>query len=131
MLRSIEETFRPIKIWGQKSVNFIIVYIHCSSYPIDVHSISSFLICIRNISYYRVFFIVSWAPAHLAWSRLNKHLAPFLQWTLTGGVQGVQWRDNMLLKAVRSRYNRFSKWAHQMLYDYYTVCKDLLIIQKK
>ncbi|XP_049826318.1 NACHT and WD repeat domain-containing protein 2 isoform X2 [Aethina tumida] len=62
---------------------------------------------------------VSWAPACLAWSRLNKHLAPFLQWTLTGGVLGVQWRDNMLRQAVATRYKQHAKWAHQMLYDYY------------
>lgn len=62
---------------------------------------------------------VTWAPSCLTWSRLNKHLAPFLQWTLTGGVLGVKWRDNMLLQAVTQRYKEFSKWAHQMLYDYY------------
>ncbi|CAH0550201.1 unnamed protein product [Brassicogethes aeneus] len=62
---------------------------------------------------------VSWAPACLAWSRLNKHLAPFLQWTLTGGVLGVQWRDNMLRQAVATRYKEHTKWAHQMIYDYY------------
>nr|XP_022901761.1 NACHT and WD repeat domain-containing protein 2 [Onthophagus taurus] len=63
---------------------------------------------------------VSWAPACLTWSRLNKHLAPFLQWTLTGGVLGVQWRDNMVLQAVSSRYKKHSSWANQLLLDYYT-----------
>lgn len=29
----------------------------------------------------------------------------------------------MLLKAVTARYKEHAKWAHQMLYDYYTVCK--------
>ncbi|XP_017775485.1 PREDICTED: NACHT and WD repeat domain-containing protein 2 isoform X1 [Nicrophorus vespilloides] len=62
---------------------------------------------------------VSWAPACLAWSRLNKHLAPFLQWTLTGTVLGVQWRDNMLLQAVKKRYKSYSNWAHEMLFNYY------------
>lgn len=64
---------------------------------------------------------VSWAPACLVWSRLNKHLAPFLQWTLTGGVLGVQWRDNMLRQAVATRYQKHAKWANQMIYDYYIV----------
>jgi hypothetical protein len=64
---------------------------------------------------------VDWAPACLTWSRLNKHLAPFLQWTLTGGVLGVQWRDNMLRQAVAARYKEHAKWANQMIYDYYTV----------
>ena len=68
-----------------------------------------------------VWFVVPWAPACLTWSRLNKHLAPFLQWTLTGGVLGVQWRDNMLRQAVASRYKEHAKWANQMIYDYYTV----------
>ncbi|CAH1364281.1 hypothetical protein MTP99_000667 [Tenebrio molitor] len=63
---------------------------------------------------------VDWAPACLTWSRLNKHLAPFLQWTLTGGVLGVQWRDNMLRQAVAARYKEHAKWANQMIYDYYT-----------
>ncbi|XP_063905453.1 NACHT and WD repeat domain-containing protein 2 isoform X2 [Zophobas morio] len=63
---------------------------------------------------------VPWAPACLTWSRLNKHLAPFLQWTLTGGVLGVQWRDNMLRQAVAARYKEHAKWANQMIYDYYT-----------
>ncbi|EFA06477.1 hypothetical protein TcasGA2_TC009369 [Tribolium castaneum] len=63
---------------------------------------------------------VPWAPACLTWSRLNKHLAPFLQWTLTGGVLGVQWRDNMLRQAVAVRYKEHAKWANQMIYDYYT-----------
>ncbi|KAJ8923993.1 hypothetical protein NQ315_006769 [Exocentrus adspersus] len=62
---------------------------------------------------------VTWAPACLTWSRLNKHLAPFLQWTLTGGVLGVQWKDNMLRQAVTIRYSDHKKWANQMLYDYY------------
>lgn len=62
---------------------------------------------------------VSWAPACLIWPRLNKHLAPFLQWTMTGGVLGVQWRDNMLREAVSARYEKFSKWSDQMIYDYY------------
>lgn len=62
-----------------------------------------------------------WAPAYLTWSRLNKHLAPFLQWTLTGGVLGVQWRDNMLRKAVADRYREQRKWAHEMIYNYYNV----------
>ncbi|KAJ8964870.1 hypothetical protein NQ314_004552 [Rhamnusium bicolor] len=62
---------------------------------------------------------LSWAPACLAWSRLNKHLAPFLQWSLTGGVLGVQWKDNMLRQAVSMRYNDHKKWATRMLYDYY------------
>lgn len=63
-----------------------------------------------------------WAPACLTWSRLNKHLAPFLQWTLTGGVLGIKWRDNMLFQAVIQRYKEMQNWAHQMLYDYYNVC---------
>lgn len=62
---------------------------------------------------------VCWAPACLIWSRLNKHLAPFLQWTLTGGVLGVQWRDNMLLQAVKERYKDHKKRANQMIFDYY------------
>lgn len=62
-----------------------------------------------------------WAPACLTWSRLNKHLAPFLQWTLTGGMLGVQWRDNILLQAVRLRYKEHTKWANKMLHDYYMV----------
>ncbi|KAF2893747.1 hypothetical protein ILUMI_12441 [Ignelater luminosus] len=62
---------------------------------------------------------VVWAPACLTWSRLNKHLAPFLQWTLTGGMLGVQWRDNILLQAVRLRYKEHTKWANKMLHDYY------------
>ncbi|KAK5648750.1 hypothetical protein RI129_003642 [Pyrocoelia pectoralis] len=62
---------------------------------------------------------VVWAPACLTWSRLNKHLAPFLQWTLTGGVLGVQWRDNTLLQAVKVRYKEYTAWAHGMLHDYY------------
>ncbi|XP_074036921.1 NACHT and WD repeat domain-containing protein 2 [Leptinotarsa decemlineata] len=62
---------------------------------------------------------VSWAPACLAWSRLNKHLAPFIQWTLTGGVLGIQWKDNMLRQAVSVRYKEHRKWANQMLFDYY------------
>nr|XP_023024211.1 uncharacterized protein LOC111512332 [Leptinotarsa decemlineata] len=62
---------------------------------------------------------VSWAPACLAWSRLNKHLAPFVQWTLTGGVLGIQWKDNMLRQAVSVRYKEHRKWANQMLFDYY------------
>ncbi|KAB0804135.1 hypothetical protein PPYR_01105 [Photinus pyralis] len=62
---------------------------------------------------------VVWAPACLTWSRLNKHLAPFLQWTLTGGVLGVQWRDNTFLQAVKTRYKEYTTWANTMLYDYY------------
>ncbi|KAF5270218.1 hypothetical protein FQA39_LY08432 [Lamprigera yunnana] len=62
---------------------------------------------------------VVWAPACLTWSRLNKNLAPFLQWTLAGGVLGVQWRDNTLLQAVKTRYKEHTAWANEMLYDYY------------
>ncbi|XP_030753342.1 NACHT and WD repeat domain-containing protein 2 [Sitophilus oryzae] len=62
---------------------------------------------------------VTWAPACLAWPRLVKHLAPFLMWSLTGGVLGVQWKDDLLRKAVANRYASFSKWAHQALFDYY------------
>ncbi|XP_065167837.1 NACHT and WD repeat domain-containing protein 2 [Atheta coriaria] len=62
---------------------------------------------------------VHWAPACLMWSRLNKHLAPFLQWQLVGTVLGVQWRDNLLFNAVKARYKESETWAHQMLYDYY------------
>ncbi|KRT86348.1 AAA protein, partial [Oryctes borbonicus] len=62
---------------------------------------------------------VSWAPACLTWSRLNKHLAPFVQWTLTGGVLCIQWKDNMLRQAVVARYQKYTEWANKMLYDYY------------
>lgn len=65
--------------------------------------------------------LVSWAPACLTWSRLNKHLAPFLQWMLCSGVLCVQWKDSMLRKAVASRYNVHTEWANKMLYDYYMV----------
>ncbi|ENN74521.1 hypothetical protein YQE_08845, partial [Dendroctonus ponderosae] len=67
-----------------------------------------------------------WAPACLAWPRLVKHLAPFLNWSLTGGVLGVQWKDDMLKKAVHSRYSKFKDWAHQTLFDYYNGkwCQD-------
>lgn len=72
--------------------------------------------------------VVTWAPACLTWSRLNKHLAPFLQWTLAGGVFGVQWKDNMLLQAVCSRYKGFKKFANQMLYDYYLVSSSAIFL---
>lgn len=72
----------------------------------------------------RFFLLVPWAPACLAWPRLIKHLAPFLNWSLTGGVLGVQWKDDMLRKAVRSRYSKFKDWAHQTLFDYYNVSED-------
>ncbi|XP_076260372.1 NACHT and WD repeat domain-containing protein 2 isoform X2 [Rhynchophorus ferrugineus] len=62
---------------------------------------------------------VTWAPACLAWPRLVKHLAPFLMWSQTGGVLGVQWKDDLLRKAVAQRFNGFTKWAHQSLFDYY------------
>ncbi|CAG9821320.1 unnamed protein product [Phaedon cochleariae] len=62
---------------------------------------------------------VSWAPACLTWSRLNKHLAPFMHWTLTGGVLGVQWKDNVLKQAAADRYKDQKRWANQMLFDYY------------
>ncbi|KAK9874009.1 hypothetical protein WA026_002362 [Henosepilachna vigintioctopunctata] len=62
---------------------------------------------------------VSWAPACLVWSRLNKHLAPFLQWTLAGGVLGIKWRDNMLRHAVIARYEKTLKRGNQALLDYY------------
>lgn len=65
--------------------------------------------------------LVSWAPACLAWSLLNKHLAPFLQWSLTGHTLGIQWKDDMLRKAVAERYAEHKRWAHQMLFDYYKV----------
>ncbi|KAI4468136.1 beta transducin-related protein [Holotrichia oblita] len=68
---------------------------------------------------------VSWAPACLTWSRLNKHLAPFLQWMLSSGVLCVQWKDSMLRKAVTSRYNVHTEWANKMLYDYYTLIEDI------
>lgn len=70
--------------------------------------------------------LVHWAPACLMWSRLNKHLAPFLQWQLVGTVLGVQWRDNLLFNAVKARYKESETWAHQMLYDYYNVSRQLL-----
>ncbi|KAJ8971123.1 hypothetical protein NQ317_007672 [Molorchus minor] len=63
---------------------------------------------------------VLWAPACLAWSSLYKHLAPFLQWSLTGGVLGIQWKDKMLKEAIADRYRDHKKWANQMLYDYYS-----------
>lgn len=72
-------------------------------------------------------FLVSWAPACLAWSRLNKHLAPFLHWSLTGHRLGVQWKDDMLRKAVSERYAEHKCWAHQMLFDYYNVSNIWII----
>ncbi|CAH1102040.1 unnamed protein product [Psylliodes chrysocephalus] len=62
---------------------------------------------------------VSWAPACLAWSRLNKYLAPFLHWTLTGTALGVQWKDSMLKKIASERFKQHKPWGHRMLYDYY------------
>ncbi|KAL3288933.1 hypothetical protein HHI36_003377 [Cryptolaemus montrouzieri] len=62
---------------------------------------------------------VTWAPACLVWSRLNKHLAPFLQWTLTGGVLGITWRDNTLRHAVAARYEKYLKQGSQVIHDYY------------
>ncbi|KAJ8952610.1 hypothetical protein NQ318_004157 [Aromia moschata] len=74
----------------------------------------------RRIRLCAIFWIVPWAPACLAWSRLHKHLAPFLQWSLTGGVLGIQWKDNMLRQAASQRYCDHKRWANQMLYDYYS-----------
>ncbi|XP_066263113.1 NACHT and WD repeat domain-containing protein 2 [Euwallacea similis] len=62
---------------------------------------------------------VPWAPACLAWPRLLKHLAPFLIWSLTGGVLGIQWKDDLLRKAVLKHYCRFKTWAHETLFYYY------------
>ncbi|CAG9765713.1 unnamed protein product [Ceutorhynchus assimilis] len=62
---------------------------------------------------------VPWAPACLAWPRLIKHLAPFLIWSLSGGMLGIQWKDDLLRKAVTKRYSNSKNWAHQALYDYY------------
>lgn len=76
-------------------------------------------------------FSVSWAPACLAWSRLNKHLAPFLQWSLTGHILGVQWKDDMLRKTVSERYAEHKHWANQMLFDYYNVSIVKYLILKK
>uniref|UniRef100_A0A6P7FUD4 NACHT and WD repeat domain-containing protein 2 isoform X1 n=1 Tax=Diabrotica virgifera virgifera TaxID=50390 RepID=A0A6P7FUD4_DIAVI len=63
--------------------------------------------------------LVSWAPACITWSRINKYLAPFLHWTLTGKVLGIQWKDNLLKEAASERFKEHKNWAHQMLYDYY------------
>ncbi|XP_018319781.1 NACHT domain- and WD repeat-containing protein 1 isoform X2 [Agrilus planipennis] len=62
---------------------------------------------------------VVWAPGCLTWSRLNKHLAPFIQWTLTSGMLGIEFRDSTFCEAVKCRYKDNSHWAHNMLYDYY------------
>ncbi|XP_045482226.1 NACHT and WD repeat domain-containing protein 2 isoform X1 [Harmonia axyridis] len=62
---------------------------------------------------------ISWAPACLIWSRLNKHLAPFLQWTLSGGILGIKWRDNMVRRTVAARYENYLKRGNQSIYDYY------------
>ncbi|XP_060535991.1 NACHT and WD repeat domain-containing protein 2 [Cylas formicarius] len=62
---------------------------------------------------------VPWAPACLAWSRLIKHLAPFFGWSLTGGVLGIRWKDELLRKAVAKRYSGVERWAHRVLFDYF------------
>lgn len=77
-----------------------------------------------NQTIFLYLFAVSWAPACLTWSRLNKHLAPFLQWSLTGHILCVQWKDDMLKKAVSERYAQRKRWANQMLFDYYNVSTE-------
>ncbi|PSN35793.1 hypothetical protein C0J52_09490, partial [Blattella germanica] len=65
---------------------------------------------------------VLWAPSCLFWARLNKYLAPFLQWSSVDGPSTLHWKDQMLYSAVKQKYlgdqNR-QQWAHQTLIQFY------------
>ncbi|KAK7866181.1 hypothetical protein R5R35_001398 [Gryllus longicercus] len=65
---------------------------------------------------------VSWAPACLFWARLNKYLAPFLQWTVSSDISTFQWRDETVFAAIKKRYLGSSaqvQWACQTLISYF------------
>ncbi|KAF5283296.1 hypothetical protein FQR65_LT13975 [Abscondita terminalis] len=107
------------KLLGVTQVQHALALVTCTKLGItdsEMIDLLAFNECFHNSGTY-----VVWAPACLMWSRLIKHLAPFLQWTLAGGVLGVHWRDNTLLQAVKERYKQHTPWANKMLYDYYTV----------
>ncbi|XP_052123823.1 NACHT domain- and WD repeat-containing protein 1-like [Frankliniella occidentalis] len=62
---------------------------------------------------------VAWAPACLFWARLNKLLAPFLQWVMCGDELVLQWRDATIRAAVEARYldkNAKAKAAKALLF---------------
>ncbi|XP_068084365.1 NACHT and WD repeat domain-containing protein 2 [Anabrus simplex] len=65
---------------------------------------------------------VSWAPACLFWARLNKYLAPFLQWSASGDSSTLQWQDETLLAAIKQRYlgtQQQKHWASETLVSYF------------
>uniref|UniRef100_A0AAR5PUI3 NACHT domain-containing protein n=1 Tax=Dendroctonus ponderosae TaxID=77166 RepID=A0AAR5PUI3_DENPD len=111
-------------IIGAAQVQHALALISCSKHGVTDSEMLDLLAFDENFHSRTTY--VPWAPACLAWPRLVKHLAPFLNWSLTGGVLGVQWKDDMLKKAVHSRYSKFKDWAHQTLFDYYNGkwCQD-------
>ncbi|KAL1513904.1 hypothetical protein ABEB36_003243 [Hypothenemus hampei] len=104
-------------IIGKSQVEHALALISCSKYGITDSEILDLLAYDENFQSNSTY--VPWAPACLTWPRLVKHLAPFLIWSLTGGMQGIQWKDYLLKKTVLKRYEKFQNWAHQALFDYY------------
>ncbi|XP_056647037.1 NACHT and WD repeat domain-containing protein 2 isoform X1 [Diorhabda sublineata] len=114
----IHQMFEELEaILGETQVQHALALLTCTKHSLTDSEMIDLLAFDEN--FHSGMTYVSWSPACLTWSRLNKYLAPFLHWTMTGKALGVQWKDNLLKRAASERFKSHKKWAHQMLYDYY------------